>query len=191
MLKWLNLLCILSIAPLSKAQDSLKIIPWELAVDASPDTVFAIDASHLKWETIPTELYAFKNLTYLDISRNKLKELPDELGKLNKLTKLNATKNQMTGGLPVICQLTQLKHLAIARNQFTMMPECVGFLADLQVLDIWDNPITSLPDELMKCKKLKAVDMRGILLTPSFQEKWQKQMPDVTWFFDAPCHCVE
>ena len=46
-------------------------------------------------------------------------------------------------------------------------------------------------DELLKLQKLKAVDMRSIMLSPGFQSKWQDRMPQVTWYFDAPCHCVD
>ena len=61
----------------------------------------------------------------------------------------------------------------------------------LKVLDIWDNPINTLPEEISNLKKLEAVDMRAIMLGPHFQQKWQESMPQVKWYFDPPCHCVE
>lgn len=173
------------------AQDTLKIYRWEEVQKANPDTILAIDASKLKWEKIPENLYSFKNLKYLNISKNKLKELPLEMGVFKQLKTLDATKNSIDAAPIVICQLPKLQRLHVARNKISSLPACIGYLTDLKVLDIWDNPINILPEELLNLKKLEAVDMRSIMLGPRFQQKWEQSMPQVKWYFDPPCHCVE
>lgn len=190
MQRWLVLFCLIWQITCN-AQDTLRVFSWESALNANRDSVFAIDASQLKWEVIPAELYEFKQLRFLNLSKNKLSELPLALGELKQLKVLDATKNKITSSPIVICQLPNLRKLHLARNKISSLPACIGFLSELTVLDIWDNPIGELPDELLKLQKLKAVDMRSIMLSPGFQSKWQDRMPQVTWYFDAPCHCVD
>ncbi|MFY7991210.1 MAG: leucine-rich repeat domain-containing protein [Fluviicola sp.] len=190
MKNWL-VVCFLLVWSATKAQDTLKIYTWEEAQLLPVDSVKAITASHLKWDSIPESLWNFTHLRYLDLSKNRLKEIPPEIGKLKELRTLDVSKNKLSGAPVFICQLTQLRKLHIARNQYSSLPSCIGYLTHLVVLDIWDNPINSLPDEVMNLKKLQFVDMRSIMLSPGFQQKWLERRPDVTWEFDPPCHCVE
>lgn len=172
---------------------SQQVVPvrWKKALTMPIDSVVAIDASHLKWDTIPSQLYQFVHLTYLDLSKNRLKVLPLELGQLKQLTVFKAEKNKITGAPIVLCQLTQLQKIYLGENDLTTIPDCFGYLNQLKVLDIWDNAIGSLPESFLQLKALKYVDMRGILLTPKFQDQWLKSMPQVTWQFDPPCHCAD
>lgn len=172
------------------AQESYRVYRWENIQKANPDTVFAIDASKLKWKECPKKLFEFKNLKYLNLSKNKLTEFPEELVQMKGLKTLDLTKNQLTNAVQ-ICQLPQLQRLHLARNKVTNIPACIGYLSELKILDIWDNPLNSLPEEVSNLKKLEAVDMRGIMLGPHFQRKWQEGMPQVKWYFDPPCHCEE
>jgi Leucine-rich repeat (LRR) protein len=190
-MKLLHVLIFLCITKFSLSQDSLRIYRWETVQKANPDTIFAIDASKLKWEEVPEKLYSFKNIRYLNISKNKLKELPLEMGVFKSLKTLDATKNDLENAPIVICQMPKLQKLHLARNSISSLPACIGYLTDLKILDIWDNPINSLPEEVLKLQKLQAVDMRAIMLGPEFQKRWQEGMPQVKWYFDPPCHCVE
>jgi Leucine-rich repeat (LRR) protein len=190
-MKLLPVLIFLCLANCLSAQDTLKIYRWEQVQKANPDTILAIDASKLKWDRIPEKLYSFKNLKYLNISKNKLEELPHEMGVFKELKTLDATKNEINQSPIVICQMPKLQRLHLARNEISSLPACIGYLSELKVLDIWDNPINVLPEELLNLKKLEAVDMRSIMLGPQFQQRWLEGMPQVKWYFDAPCHCVE
>lgn len=172
------------------AQDSLRIYKWDEVQKANPDTIYAIDASKLKWEILPENLFSFKNLKYLNISKNKLKELPLTMNVFKKLKTLDATKNKLQDAV-VICQLTKLQKVHLARNEISKLPSCIGYLSELKVLDIWDNPLSGLPEEVFSLKKLEYVDMRSIMFGPQFQTKWIEGMPNVKWYFDPPCHCVE
>lgn len=173
------------------AQDSLRIVTWENALKLSPDSVFAIDASHLKWTNIPDELYAFKHLKYLNLSRNKLDELPMQLNGLKELVSLDVSRNKLDTFPTVLCSMTYLKKLSVSRNLIESIPPCIGYFDKLVYLDLWDNPIRALPEELTKLEALKKVDLRGILFSQSFQDKWRTTMPQVKWEFDAPCDCLD
>ncbi len=191
MLKWLRIVCVCLIANTCNAQDTLKVYTWEQALNASPDTVYGIDASRRKWEHIPEELYRYTNLVFLDLSKNKLTDIPEEFTELKKLKGLNLEHNKLSGSPVYLCQLTSLVNLNIGRNEYSSIPSCIGYLSNLKNFNLWSNPVGSLPDEIMLCKNLKVIDMRGIVTGPVFQTKWIEQMPDVQWEFDPPCHCAE
>jgi Leucine-rich repeat (LRR) protein len=173
------------------AQDSLRIVTWETALKLSPDSVFAIDASHLKWADIPDELYTFRHLKYLNISRNKLDELPMQLNGLKELVSLDVSRNKLDTFPTVLCSMTYLKKLSVSRNLIESIPPCIGYFDKLVYLDLWDNPIRALPEELTKLEALQKVDLRGILFSQNFQDKWRAKMPQVKWEFDAPCDCLD
>jgi hypothetical protein len=191
MLKWLRIACVCLIASTCNAQDTLKVYSWEEALNASPDTIYAIEASRRKWERIPEELYMYTNLVFLDLSNNKLTEIPDAFSGLKKLKAIDLEHNKLSGSPVFLCQLTNLINVNIGRNDYSSLPSCIGYLANLKSLNLWSNPLGGLPDEIMLCKNLKMVDMRGIVTGPVFQSKWVERMPEVNWEFDPPCHCVE
>jgi len=193
MLKWLSIVCIIILSNHSALaeQDSLKIITWEQALKSNPDSVFAIDASHLKWESIPTDLYKFKKLRYLDLSRNKLTVIPNDFRVFSNLRWLSLERNKISEGIGEIFTLTTLKYLDIGKNEFESIPSTISNLKDLEVFILWSNPVDELPLELMQCSHLKTVDMRAILTNAAFQVAWTDRMPKVNWQFDSPCHCAD
>jgi Leucine-rich repeat (LRR) protein len=173
------------------AQDSLKIYTWEQALLASPDSVFRLDASKQKWDSLPARLFTFTKLQYLNISKNRLTDLPTELSALKNLMVIDASRNKLSTFPMVLCQTTQIRKLLLSRNLIPSIPPCIGYYSQLTVLDVWDNPLRSLPEELIKIKTLKMVDLRGILFNSTFQEKWVTAMPETKWHFDPPCHCLD
>ncbi|HRP52716.1 MAG TPA: leucine-rich repeat domain-containing protein [Fluviicola sp.] len=172
------------------SQDKLIIYTWDQVQHANPDTIFAIDASKLKWKECPEKLASFKQLKYLNLSKNKLTSLPEYIGEMTQLKSIDVHKNQLES-MALLCKLTALQRIHVAQNKISTFPACMGYLSEIKVLDIWDNPINQLPEEITQLKKLEAVDMRGIMLGPLFQRKWQEAMPQVKWYFDPPCHCEE
>ncbi|MFN6075181.1 MAG: leucine-rich repeat domain-containing protein [Fluviicola sp.] len=182
---------ILFLSFLSNAQDSLKVYKWNEVKKANSDTVFAIDASGLKWDSLPKELYRFTELKYLNISKNKITNLPIELGQLKKMEVFIANKNKILNTPLFICQMPNLRRLLISRNQITRLPDCIGLLKKLAIIDIWDNPIAALPEDLVNCSSLRLVDLRGIMFNAKFQEKWTLALPNVNWKFDPPCNCLD
>jgi Leucine-rich repeat (LRR) protein len=173
------------------SQDTLRVYTWEEALKAPRDSVYRLDASKHKWDSLPAELFTFTKLHSLNISRNNLRELPMEIGVFKQLKVIDASRNKLETFPVALCQMTHLRKLLISRNLIPSIPSCIGYFSQLTVLDIWDNPMKGLPEELMKLDALRTVDMRGILCNAAFQEKWMKAMPDVKWYFDAPCHCLD
>ncbi len=185
-------LCLLLLFSLPlNAQDSLKVYSWEDAfATPSPDSVKAIDATRLKWESVPEELFQFKYLVYLNLSRNRLTSLPD-ISSLTKLRHLDLSRNKFANFPVELCKMTSLKRLSLGANEIESLPECIGYFSELIYLDLWDNPIKKLPEQLTKVTTLKTVDLRGILFSKPFQEGWRSKMPNVTWYFDYPCDCMD
>lgn len=173
------------------AQDTTRVYKWEEALKAPRDSVYRIDASKHKWTVLPTELFTFTKLHYLNLSRNNLKDLPQEIGVFKQLKVIDVSRNKLDAFPVALCQMTHVKKLLLSRNLIPSIPACIGYFSQLTVLDIWDNPLTALPEELAKVQTLRTVDMRGILLNVAFQEKWVTWMPDVKWYFDPPCNCLE
>lgn len=188
LLLWFNSLWLSGI---SFAQDSTKIYTWEEALLVSPETVYRIDASKLKWDQVPPQLFTFTKLRSLDLSKNRLTEIPDEIAVLKDLKILDLSRNKFESFPVAVCPLTGLRKLSVARNQLTTIPSCIGYFSSLKVLDLWDNPIVSLPQELTLVTSLETVDLRGILFNQKFQDQWRNQMPGVTWYFDVPCKCLD
>ncbi len=173
------------------AQEGVKIYTWEEALKVNPDSVFAIDASKMKWDNVPDEMKAFTALRYLNVSKNKLTTIPEYFATFSRLKVLDLTKNQILSFPIVLCKMPQIQKLHLARNKIEMIPSCIQYMNELKVLDIWDNPLSGLPEEFALLGNLVAVDMRGIMLPADFQEKWIKRMPQVKWYFEVPCHCVD
>lgn len=172
------------------AQDTLKIYTWEEALQASPDSVYGLDASKLKWDSLPARIFMFTKLRYLNISKNRLTDLPQQISVFKDLMVIDVSRNKLETFPVALCQTTQIRKLLLSRNLIPAIPACIGYYKQLTVLDIWDNPIRSLPEELMKVKTLKTIDLRGILFNAAFQEKWITSMPETKWYFDPPCHCL-
>lgn len=185
------LFCIIWLSNSAFCQDTLKLITWENALKMPKDSVFALDASKQKWDSLPAEIYQFTQLRYLNLSKNKLRDLPLDLTRFKRLTTLDVSKNKFTNFPVGICPLTGLKKLIINRNQFETIPACIGYFGNLTYLDLYDNPIRTLPSELTNLTNLKVVDLRGILFNATFQESWKTNLPNAFWHFDLPCECME
>lgn len=191
MKRTLALCCILWFSLQLSAQDTTRVYTWEEALLVSPDSVYRLDASRQKWDSLPERLFLYTRLRFLDISKNRLVELPSQINVFTELRVLEASKNRFSAFPVTLCQMTHLRKLGLSRNQITSIPACIGYFSELVMLDLWDNPIVSLPEELTKLTNLQVIDLRGILFGPTFQDGWRAKMPNVTWHFDAPCNCIE
>lgn len=169
----------------------LRILSWEQAKSANPDTVFAISFSKQKVSTLPEDLARFANLTHLDLGKNKLTELPEFVGGFSKLEYLDLSKNDLSVFPVEICRLSALKTLVINRNMFDQLPDCIGYLKELETLDLWDTPVMNFPASLTNLKKLKRIDLQGVKYGPTFQKQFKESLPWVTIEFDPPCDCME
>lgn len=175
----------------SQDENDVVIYDWEIAKNASPDTIFGISFEKMKIETLPHELSKFINLEVLDLQKNKLKELPEFIKDFKELRELNAEKNQLEYFPIQICSLMKLTHLKLGRNYFENLPDCIGNISTLEYMDFYDTPIRKLPQSLELLKNLKEIDFSGIKFSPKFQESWIARLPNVKVIFDAPCDCMD
>lgn len=182
-------LCLLSISVLG--QDTLKYEKWGKLAGKNPDSVFAIDASKLGWTNLPHEIYQYKNLKALNLAKNKFHAIPDSIHQFKKLRTLDLTKNKLDVFPVQLCAMENLRKLILGQNAINSIPSCIQHLQNLKYLDLWDNPLKGLPDEFAKLSSLQLVDLRGILFSARFQEKWEKLLPSSKWKFDAPCNCLD
>jgi Leucine-rich repeat (LRR) protein len=172
--------------------DSVHVYDWsELQGELNPDTVFAISMSKLKLDSLPKELFAFRNLIYLDLSKNKLISLPDDFSSLEQLKVINLEKNRIDIFPITFCRMTNLKTLILNRNFIEQIPNCIERLNQLEFIDLYDNPIHTLPETLTTMSSLKKIDFTGIRFSPTFQKTWRQKLPTVELIFDAPCDCME
>lgn len=163
----------------------------EQALAANPDTIFALDLSHLKLDTVPAEIAKFTHLTYLDLSKNKLSKLPDFLADLEYLKTVNISKNKFDVFPLVLTRIDSLTVLLANRNQFDRLPESIGYCKNLEVVDFWETPIMSIPESFYALPKLKKIDLQGIKYSPTFQKKLKDRLPNVEIKLDPPCDCME
>lgn len=175
----------------ASGQTEYKIYTWDELVGCSPDTVYAISFRKQKLDSLPSGLFEFRNLMYLDLEKNKLTELPNQLTHLTSLQHLNLGKNKYTVFPLSICQLKNLRSLKFNQNEISYLPESIGDLGQLEELDLFKNPIRKLPESLTQLKKLKLLELRNIKFSPEFQDKWLSALPDTKILFDPPCDCMK
>lgn len=175
----------------SQSENYVVIYEWEIAKNASVDTIFGISFEKLKIEKVPDELSKFVNLQVLELQKNKLTELPDFIKDFKNLKKIDAEKNQFDYFPIQICSLRKLTHLKLGRNYFEQIPSCIGDIPTLEYADFYDTPIRELPQSLESLKNLVEIDLSGIKFSPKFQESWMARLPNVKVIFDAPCDCMD
>ncbi len=168
------------------------IYDWEdLPENVDPDTIYGLNLSKLKLESVPASLSKFKNLKHLNIGKNRLTELPTFIGDLHNITELNLEKNKFTF-LPIeLCRMKSLERLIINRNLMGTLPSCVEYMVALKYIDLYDNPITKFPESFERMQNLEKVDLTGIRFSPDFQESWTLRLPNVKFIFDEACDCMK
>lgn len=190
-MKYIFVLFSLVLTSITFGQLDQTVYDWDEVVDADPDTVYAISLRKSKLDSIPTKLYEFKNLVYLNLEKNNLKDLPDEFTVFSNLKTLDLGKNEFTVFPISICQLGELKILRLHMNEIAYLPVCIGSLNQLEELDLFKNPIRKLPEELTQLKRLKLLELRSIKFSPDFQQKWERALPNTKIMFDPPCDCMK
>lgn len=158
---------------------------------ANPDSVFRLSLRGKKLNQIPSEVYQFKNLQWLDLSRNRITALNDSIGLLHSLTDLNLGYNKLKTLPPSIGNLKNLSVLKLHKNLITQLPKEMGNLRYLETLEMWDNEIDVFPEEMRECRLLRKLDLRGILMSDEKQHAIQALFPNTKIYFSASCACKE
>jgi Leucine-rich repeat (LRR) protein len=173
------------------ASKPIKVYSWEEALNANPDSVFAISFEKLKLDSLPQTLSKFKNIQRLNLSKNKLTHLPDFIKDFENLTELNLDKNRFVVFPIQICSMKKLEKLIVSRNEFTQIPECIQYAVNLGYLDLSDTPVSTFPEAFVLMPNLKTLSLHGIAYPPSFHVRWKERLPWMRIEFDAPCNCME
>lgn len=156
----------------------------------SPDQVYRLDLSRRRLDSVPMEIFQFRNLRELNLSRNKLEFLPVEISSLVKLERLDLANNKLKTLPNEISSLKELRYLGLNRNVIDTLPPGIGGLIRLEVFELWDNELGDIPDEIAELKNLKVLELRGIL----FSEEQQARIDEIVVrsakiHMSPSCHC--
>jgi Leucine-rich repeat (LRR) protein len=155
-----------------------------------PDEVIKLELKRDKLQIIPSEVFKFTNLQYLDVSKNNLVEIPADIGLLKNLQYLNLSKNKIEKLPPEIGELRNLTNLQIGQNEIYALPPQIGNLEKLTNLDAWSNNLGTFPDSLSNLKKLKVFDLRDIIISDKEKKRIQSLLPKTKIHFANGCACL-
>jgi Leucine-rich repeat (LRR) protein len=185
------LICLSPSFLLLAQEEKITFLSLEEAKKFHPDSVFKLSLKKSKLDSLPREIFKFKNLTHLDLSFNKLQTIDANISSFEKLIYLDFSKNKFELFPNNICQLENIEVLKFNRNFIQNIDSSIINLQKLSYIDFWDNPIKTFPTAFLNLKSLKIIHAEGIKYSPKFQEKWISALDKVTIYFDPPCDCVD
>jgi leucine-rich repeat protein SHOC2 len=155
----------------------------------NPDKVYKLDLSHHKLDSIPPEVYQFKNLQVLNIKANRLTEVPEEIGVLTHLQRLDMSRNNIVTVDPALGKLVNLIHLNLSQNEIEMLPKDIGKLVKLEELVMWENNLNDMPDEAKGMINLKKLSLEVIAMNQETQDHISSLFPKIKVKFSPSCTC--
>lgn len=181
-----------SFANFTDVKEEYSFIDWKDALNAHPDTVYAISFRKYKLDSLPQELSKFKNLIALDLEKNKLTALPEYLKDFDQLIFLDLSRNKFESYPLPLNYMQQLQYLSLAQNNIVTVSRGISFMKELKVLDLYDTMLETLPDnfDLLK-SNLEFVDLRGQTFNEEFAKKWTDLLKGVELKLDPPCKCMQ
>lgn len=174
-----------------QAPATAQALAWQDALKQDPLKVKSLDCSGLKWDSIPAELFQFKNLESLNLSKNKIQALPDQFSSLAKLQALNLGRNKLTIFPLELTNLTSLKTLHLDRNQITKIPVQISSLQALETLDLYANAIEDFGEGLFVLPNLKLLNLEGVMYGTVFAKSFVAKLPRTKVLMDPPCKCLD
>lgn len=142
-----------------------------------------------KLKTIPTEVYDFVDLQYLDLSKNNIDSISPHIKNLKNLQVLYLNKNKIYSIPAELYELSNLKIISLNSNDVNYISPSIQKLLQLEILDLWNTNVTSLPEQITRLEKLKEIDLRGISMNPTQQQQILDLLPNVKILLSAPCNC--
>ncbi len=109
---------------------------------------------------VPSEVWQFPALQYLDLNGNQLRTLPAEIGRLSTLQMLFLHRNQLSTLPAEVGNLSSLEVLWLHDNQLSTLPGEIGRLSALQSLYLGGNQLSTLPGEIGRLSALKTLGLR-------------------------------
>lgn len=157
----------------------------------NPDKVIKLCLRKKKLSIIPSEIFSFKNLEYLDLSKNKIEEIPSEIRGLKNLQVLILSRNHIKMLPKEIGELKKIKYLNLNQNDLVSLPVELGNMESLEKLDLWSNELEEIPQEIRKLKNLKTLDLRVIIISDAKQKNIQSLLPNTKIYFSNNCKCEQ
>jgi Leucine-rich repeat (LRR) protein len=161
--------------------------------DFANQTLYHIDISGNRFQTIPDYIFNCKSLKYLDLGQNKILKVGKGLSNLQQLEVLNLSNNNIANFPVDIFKILSLKKLYLYYLPFTYVPNGIENLKNLEILglggDIRQLPIgieqlpelkglflaespniKRLPIIILECKKLETLYLSGITADSSLEK---------------------
>jgi Leucine-rich repeat (LRR) protein len=154
-----------------------------------PDKVYKLDLSHHKLDSIPPEVYQFKNLQVLILKGNRLTEIPEEIGVLTHLQRLVMSRNNIVTVDPALGKLVNLVFLDLSQNEIEMLPKQIGNLVNLAELVMWLNNLNDFPDEAKGMISLRRLSLEDIAMNQETQDHITSLFPNAKIKFSPSCKC--
>ncbi|XP_055537037.1 leucine-rich repeat-containing protein 47-like [Wyeomyia smithii] len=119
-----------------------------------------LDLSGNRIESMPAELNQLKQLTTINFSANKLKHV--DLSQLENLTVCNLAANELEEFPLFFCgkDVHHLSEVILEKNNIKDISSSLTNQAGLKLLNVADNKIELVPKFLIKCPKLKEINLK-------------------------------
>ncbi len=155
----------------------------------NPDEVYGISLKKMKLKELPSELWQFKNLLYLDASKNQITEIPKNITDFSSLKVLDLSNNAIIAIPEEVYKLENLQFLQLGKNKIEYISTSIKTLQNLVYLDLWSNEFYNVPPEIGELKELKKLDLRLINLSNEKQMIIKSWLPHTTIYFSQGCNC--
>ncbi len=132
------------------------------------DHVRALTLQHMQLESVSDSfLRAFPNVNRVEMPNNRITRIPQALLNMPNLQALDLHNNRISldpGQATILASCPNLEYVNLSRNPLGRTFSLSG-LSRLTELRLADTGISNLPNGLMQSTSLRAVDLRGNLLT--------------------------
>jgi Leucine-rich repeat (LRR) protein len=174
----------------SIAFDTVPTYTLQQALKQDPLKVYKLSVKKQKLTELPSEIFAFKNLQYLDVSRNKLSKFPANITTFKYLQELDIAGNKIEVITKELGELEHLKKFSASQNGLVSIPAEIKNLKKLKHMDLWGNDIGSLPYQISELKNtLEILDLRVILMSLDEHKKIKELLPNTKIKFSKACNC--
>ncbi len=129
---------------------------------ANPEQVEVLILNDIGLTSFPSQVYEFKNLSYLELSNNNIITIPDSIGLLSKLFYLDLSGNKINKIPDNFSKLTKLRSFYLDYGTATNLGQDFKILSDLpllSVLGISSTNLRSLPATIGLLKNIKHFEL--------------------------------
>lgn len=130
---------------------------------------------------LPKEIGILQNLETVDLSENVIEYLPDSFLGLKKIKSLNLASNRIRK-LPkgLLSNLVDLESLNLGKTRLGSLEKIIDELTatKIETLHLRGNKLSVLPDNITELPHLKALYLRGNILSTKERERLGKLLPN-------------